>query len=269
MKAVMSAMPAFMRMSLATMFQYRGEIVLWAVWGVVYPAVAMAMWSAAVKGAEGGAQIKSLAPADFAAYFLLTMVVGHVATAWDIYEMSYLVRSGRMSPKLLRPILPIWQSLADNLSYKVLTLVILVPIWAGVGWVSRPAFETTPMHVAAGIPAMLLGGALSFLLGYTLSLLAFWVTRVDALGLVWFGMSLFFGGRLAPLSILPMPLQWMAAVLPFKWMIWFPTATLAGWLTAQEIARGIAFQMLWLVGGIALFKVLWRSAVRQYSAVGA
>lgn len=57
-----AALPAFWRQSLATMLQYRGEIALWAVWGVVYPAVAMAMWAAAVRGAPGGQEIGGFMP---------------------------------------------------------------------------------------------------------------------------------------------------------------------------------------------------------------
>jgi len=105
-KAWARSFNAFLWNALNVMFQYRGEIVLWAVWGVVFPAVSMAMWSAALVG-SGQESIKGYDRSDFAAYFLLSMVVGHICVAWDVYEMGYLVRQGALSPKLLRPILPI------------------------------------------------------------------------------------------------------------------------------------------------------------------
>jgi len=268
-KAIAAAMPAYFRMSLQTMFQYRGEMILWAVWGIVYPAVAMAMWSAAIAGSDDGQRIGTYAASDFAAYFLVTMVVGHLSTAWDVYEMGFLVRSGHMSPRLLRPILPIWQSIADNVAYKVLTLTIVVPIWLGVAWFVQPHFATTPGHLAWGIPATILAATLSYLWCYNLALLAFWVTRMDAVGQLWFGISLLFGGRIAPLSILPEPLQWVAAMLPFQWIIWFPSAVLTGHLTGTQAMWGVAAQLGWLIGAIVTFKVLWRRAIKQYSAVGA
>ena len=71
MRSGLIALSAYMRTSIATMIQYRGEIILWAVWGVIYPAVAMAMWAAAVKGStsgdikrHGSARFRSLFPAD-------------------------------------------------------------------------------------------------------------------------------------------------------------------------------------------------------------
>lgn len=269
MRTLLSALPAYLRQSLATMFQYRGEIVLWAIWGVVYPAVAMAMWSAAVQGSPDGRTIKGYAPSDFAAYFWLTMIVGHISTAWDVYEMGYLVQSGHMSPRLLRPIHPVWQSVADNLSYKFLTLTILVPIWAGVIWLTRPSFDADRHDLLLGVPAVLLAAVINYLWCYILAMLAFWVTRMDAIGQAWFGLGLFFGGRLAPLTIMPEPLQKIATALPFKWVIWFPCELLMGRVKPGTAMQGLVNQCAWVLFGLVVFHVMWRVAVKRYSAVGA
>lgn len=262
-------MRAYLSASLATMFQYRGEIILWAVWGVVYPAVAMAMWRAAIAGSADGRAIRHFTAGDFAAYFLLTMVTGHLATAWDAFEMGYLVRTGRMSPKLLRPILPIWERVADNIAYKLLTLVILVPLWVATAWIAQPHFTATTGEVLMGGVAALLGAAVNFVWNYNLGTLAFWVTRMDALTELWWGLSLFLGGRLAPLGHLPAAMQSVAALLPFKWVIWFPAAAMMGVLEPGQILAGLLMQLAWLAAGIAVFRLLWRAGVRQYSAVGA
>jgi ABC-2 type transport system permease protein len=268
-KAVIAAMPAYFWMSLQTMFMYRAEMILWAIWGIVYPAVALAMWTAAIAGSADGQQIGTFAARDFAAYFLVTMIVGHLSTAWDVYEMGFLVRTGYMSPRLLRPILPIWQSMADNTAYKVLTIAIVLPIWGAFAVLAEPRFATTGAHLAWGIPATMLAAALNYLWGYNLALLAFWITRMDAVGQIWFGVSMLFGGRIAPLSILPEPLQWFAAILPFQWIIWFPSVVLMGQYDTTKAMYGVLAQLAWLVAGIITFKVLWRLAIKQYSAVGA
>lgn len=265
----LSAIPAYLRLSLGAMLQYRGEIVLWAVWGVVYPAVAMAMWGAAVEGKPGGEDIGGYGRHQFAAYFLLTMVVGHICTAWDVYEMGYLVRTGRMSARLLRPILPVWQSVSDNLAYKILTLSILVPIWLVIAWIAEPVFAASRAHLLLSVPAVLLAAALSFLWCYNLGLLAFWITRMEAVGEFWFGAGLFFGGRLAPLTIMPAALQKIASALPFKWIIWFPAAGLMGRINPEAMVSGMVNQFCWLAAGLVFFHVLWRAGVKRYSAVGA
>jgi len=258
-----------MRVSLAVMFQYRGEIILWAVWGVIYPAVAIAMWTAAIQGSSDGTQIAGYSARDFAAYFLMTMVVGHVCTAWDVYEMGYYIRSGNMSARLLRPLLPVWQNVGDNISYKVLTLAILIPLWLFAAWVTEPRFQTTTVHLLLGVPAMLLAAALSFLLGYVVAIGAFWITKMDAISEMWFALHLFFGGRIAPPSVLPWPLSSVASALPFQWMVWFPSEALTGRLTTEQMIAGIGWQLFWLVVAVVAFRLAWAAGVKKYSAVGA
>jgi len=269
LRLVLTAMPAFVRAALAIMFQYRGEMLLWAIWGVVYPAVAMAMWSAAIAGTEGGTEIRGFTQPDFAAYFIWTMVVGHLCTAWDVYELGYFVRSGGMSPKLLRPLLPVWESVAANLAYKVLTTVILAPIWIVVALLTRPHFEGGFADLALGGIATILGALLNFVWGYVLALSAFWFTRSEAVGQLWFGSQLFFGGRLAPLTILPPVVQWAAAFLPLKWIIWFPATVLLGRTGTREVVQGLIWQIVWLAAGVVAFRAVWSRGVRRYSAVGA
>lgn len=267
-RILLSAVPALWRNGLATMLQYRGEIFLWAIWGVIYPAVAIAMWSAALSGSDSGT-IKGFDQHQFAAYFLLTMLVGHFGTAWDAYEMGYMVRSGRMSTSLLRPILPMWSSVAGNLAYKVVTLSLLVPIWVVFAFFTKPEFNTTGAHIVLGIPALIFGSALNYLWGYNIACLAFWTTRVDAISEFWFGGSLVFGGRLAPLALLPVAMQWVAAFLPFKWILWFPSEVLTGRIRLGDAALGLLGQIAWLAAGVLVFRLVWHAGLKRYSAVGA
>lgn len=267
MKRVLRATAAMQRRATAEMLQYRGEVALWAIWGVIYPAVALAMWNAAAEGAGGA--IHGYDAGAFAAYFFLTMIAGHLTTAWDVHEMGWRVRSGALSPALLRPLLPMCTSIAENVSYKLVTLIILAPLWAAAMWIMQPRFEGGGLELLAGLAALLLGAALHYVWQYTLALIAFWSTRTNAVAEFWFGGTLLFGGRMAPLALLPGPLQWVAAALPFKWIIWFPVAVALGRLDAAGIASGLAWQVGWLAAGIVLFRIFWAASVKRYAAVGA
>lgn len=250
------------------MLQYRGEGLLWALWGVVYPAVSLAMWDAALSG-SGATALRGYDAHDFAGYFLLSMAIAHLTAAWDLFEMGYLVRSGRFSPLLLRPILPIWTSVAGNLSYKIVTCVILVPIWVGFAWLMQPRLSAEAWCWALGAVAAVLGAALNYLLGYTLALISFWTTRIDAVGEFFFGGSLIFGGRMAPLGLLPGILQGVAWLLPFKWIVWFPCEVLMGRIAPRDVWLGLLAQVIWLGLSVVGFQLMWRAGRKQYAAVGA
>ena len=117
-------------------------------------------------------------------------------------------------------------------------------------------------------PVVLLSAAVNYLWSYNVALSAFWVIQTEGLGNLWFGMSLFLGGRLAPLPLLPTPFQDLAALLPFKWTIWFPSAALMGQMPAAQILVGLGYQLAWLAAGVVLFRILWRQALKQFTAVG-
>ncbi len=262
------AFAAYLRAGIGVMMQYRGEILLWAIWGLVNPAVLYAMWSAAAENNAGGT-IAGYDRGGIAAYYFIIMIVGHFTTAWDTYEIGYLIRTGRMSSLLLRPILPIWKAMADNLAYKVATLMFVVPMWFLFAWLVSPDFQTSGWQLALGVVAMLLAGILNFILGYTVALVAFWVTKLDAVGEVYFGLGVLVGGRFAPLDALKGPLLWVAEVLPFRWIYAFPTELLIGRTTQQaEALAGIVYQVVWIAAGLLAFRLLWTAAVKRYAAVG-
>lgn len=249
------------------MLQYRGEILLWSIWGIVSPAVLYAMWSAAADGSEGGV-IAGLDQGGFAAYYFAMMVVGHVSVAWDVYQMGYNVRSGRLSPLLLQPILPLWKSLAENVAYKITTLVFVVPMWCLFAWFVRPRFEAEPWQWGLGLAAVFLGGALNYIMSYTVSLIAFWVTKLDGVGEVYMGLGMILGGRFAPLNALPEPLATIALYQPFRWMFAFPTELLIGRIhSPAEALAGLGTQLIWFVSTVVLFRFLWSAAVKRYTAV--
>ncbi|RIK65911.1 MAG: hypothetical protein DCC65_11565 [Planctomycetota bacterium] len=267
MRVLFNSFSAFLRVAIATMMQYRGEIFLWAVWGLINPAVLYAMWSAA---AEGNVD-QTLAGFDrgqFGAYYFCIMIIGHVTTAWDAYELGYFIRSGSLSPKLLRPILPVWEALAANIAYKVATLAFVVPSWLIFYLIVRPTFSAGLWQISLGLLAVVLAGVLNFVIGYVVALVAFWSPKLDAVGEAYFGMAMMFGGRFAPLEALPWLLKEIALVLPFRWMYAFPAELLMGKIaTASEALAGIGMQLVWLAAFVLAFRVGWAAAVKRYTAV--
>jgi ABC-2 type transport system permease protein len=251
--------------ALANLLQYRAVMLLWAAWGIVAPMVSLAVWTAAAQG-------RSLAGFDrgeLAGYFLVTMVVSHLTMSWDMEVFSYEVRSGRLSPRLLRPMLPVFQAAADNVAYKLYTAAVLLPIWILIGFLVRPTLHVTAEQTVWLVPAVILASSLTFVWGYCIALVAFWTTNIRAVNqLYWTGMT-FLAGRLAPLALLPPVLQAMAGSLPFRWMLSFPVELALGRVPAAQIPAGIALQAVWLAVGIAAFRLIWARGLRRYSAVGA
>ncbi|HUG47525.1 MAG TPA: ABC-2 family transporter protein, partial [Candidatus Limnocylindria bacterium] len=103
---------------------------------------------------------------------------------------------------------------------------------------------------------------------WTLGMVSFWTTRVGPVFELIFMAELLLSGRLVPLALLPAWAQDLAGLLPFKWTFGFPIETLVGNLTEAELLTGLAMQLLWIVVGAVALRLVWKVAIKRYSAVG-
>ncbi len=252
--------------TIAEQLQYRAALVIWLIGMVLEPVIYLVVWSTVAR--SSGGRVGGYTGGDFAAYFLAMMLVNHATFTWIMWEYDYRIRHGELSAMLLRPIHPIHSDLADNVSYKLLTLTVMVPTAVGLALAFRPTWHLTLWAVLAFVPALLLAFVVRFLIEWTLALVAFWTTRVSAINQMYFVALLFLSGQIAPLSLLPAPIQVAATALPFRWVLAFPVELLLGRLSPREALIGFAAQGAWLVIGLALLKAVWRAGVRLYSAVG-
>jgi ABC-2 type transport system permease protein len=250
----------------AMMFQYRASLLIWMIGQVLEPLIYLVVWST-VSNTLGG-NVGNYTTAQFAGYFLVFMVVNQITYTWIMFEFEYRVREGMLSFALLRPVHPIHSFIADNLSSKLITLPIMMAIAIALAIVFSATMSLTWIGLAFFIPALLLAFLIRFLLEWTLALAAFWTTRVSALNRAYFTLMLFLSGEIAPLSLLPAPIQTAASISPFHWMLGFPVEILLGRLTVTESILGIGIQVIWLLAALLLVNVVWKAGIRVYSAVG-
>jgi len=267
MKAFVELYVQQFKTTLAAMFQYRASLIIWMIGQVLGPLVYLVVWS--IVSAGNGGSVGGYTTAQFAGYFILLMLVNQVTYTWVMYEFEYRIREGILSFALLKPVHPIHSDIADNVSSKLITLPIMILIAAGLVAAFHASASPAPWAIAMCIPALLLAFLVRFLLEWSLAQAAFWTTRVGAINQTYFVMMLFLSGQIAPLTLLPHPIQVIAEILPFRWLISFPVELLLGRLTLAETLMGLGAQAAWLVVSLVLLRVIWRAGVRLYSAVGA
>lgn len=254
------------RNTMAIQLQYRVALVIWLISLVLQPVIYLVVWSTVA--ASSGGSVGGYSRSDFAAYFIVLMLVNHLTFTWVIYGMDVRIRQGAFSPLLLRPVHPIHADVAENISYKLITLVVMVPATIVLVLVFRPVLHPPPWAVAAFPPALVLAFMLRFLLEWTISTVAFWVARMNAIDQMYYVAALFLSGQVAPLALFPAPVRIIASALPFRWMMAFPVELLLGRLSMRETLQGFALQAVWLVVIYGAFTIMWRRGLARYSAVG-
>lgn len=267
MKALAELYVQQFKTTMAAMFQYRASLLIWMIGQVLEPLIYLIVWSA-VSNSAGGS-VGSYTTRDFAGYFVVLMLVNQFSYTWIMYEFEYRVREGILSFALLKPVHPIHSDIADNVSSKLLTLPAMVLIAVGLAVAFQASISPQPWAILVFIPVMLMAFMVRFLLEWTLALAAFWTTRVSAINQTYFVLMLFLSGQIAPLTLLPYPVQILADVLPFRWMIGFPVELLLGKLSPLEALIGLGAQAAWLLIGFVLLRIVWKAGTKVYSAVGA
>jgi ABC-2 type transport system permease protein len=247
--------------------QYRVQSILWMLFSVIRPVIFLAAW-VAVASSQGG-QIGAYDVRDFAAYYICLSLVSNLTMSWNAYDFEFEVRLGRLSPKLLRPLHPIHYSVVENIVWKLTTIIPLGIILVFLALTFDARFRTTPTHLLLFVPSVLLAAALAFLAGWVLATLAFWTTRVHAISTFWDRAAFIFAGQIAPLALLPGPLQAISLALPFGYILGVPAEILRGGVTIPTALQLMAGQAVWVVIFYFAFQRVWRVGVRQYSAVGA
>ncbi len=264
---------AHLKVGMALMLQYRFAVLIWGVWGFVGPLISLAVWTAATQ-ARGGAVANAangvaFDRADFAAYFLTFMIFSHITMSWDAFEFAYRVRSGSLSPHLLKPVHPIHADAANNISFKVVTSGMLLPVWILLFLLLKPTLPTSAVSLCLAVPALLLAAVMRYVWQYCLAVIAFWTTRVEAVNQLYFTLDAFLSGRIAPLALMPGLLGAAAYFSPFRAMGAFPVELALGRVPPGEILPGFLLQLVWLAVAFLALRVMWAAGVKQYSAVGA
>lgn len=252
----------------AEQWQYRANLVMYLLYWLVSPVVYLAVWTTIAnnQGSVGG-----LTANDFVTYYLILLVVDQLTSDITIHIFAYKIQDGTLSSELIRPIHPILtNALMNNLAFKALILWVFVPVWLGLCLLFRPDFgDVTWLGLISAAPALVLGFALSFLLGAIMTCVAFWTTRVWSLNEFYWAVVTLFSGQFVPLDLMPDWVQQIARYLPFQMFKYFPVQVIQGRLSQADIVQGYAIGLVWLLAASVLFGWVWREGLKRYSAVGA
>jgi ABC-2 type transport system permease protein len=255
---------ALTRATFLAWFQGRTFFFLLAFGWMIPPLIYLFVWRTAVgNGSLGGYDADG-----FIAYYLVLIMVNQLTYAQTNWTVGDNIRSGNLSRSLLRPLNPLAEVLATELAGKIIYMLFIIPVTVALGLWLQPDLHLTWANVLAFIPALLLAWGLRFLWGYWLALLAFWLTRADALLALQDALVFLLAGQVAPAALLPGILGPLSVFLPFRYMIGFPIEVLLGRLSSNELLLGFVLQSFWLLVSAGLARWLWRAGLKRYIATG-
>jgi ABC-2 type transport system permease protein len=252
----------------AEQWQYRANLLMYLAYWLVSPVVYLAVW---ISVANSQGSVQGLTANDFVTYYLTLLLVNQLTSDITIYLLASKIQDGTLASDLLRPVHPVLTStLVNNIAFKALTFMVLIPVWVLLVLLFRPDYSAVTVEsVLRAAPLLLLGTAIRFLFGSTITSLAFWTTRVYSLMEFYSAVELLFSGQFVPLVLMPTTIQRVADYLPYQFFIYLPIEVILNRTPAETLLARYALGVSWLAVALGLFLLVWSRGLRRFSAVGA
>tara|TARA_Y100001968_G_scaffold333927_1_gene401226 strand:+ start:15278 stop:16075 length:798 start_codon:yes stop_codon:yes gene_type:complete len=256
------AIKALLTTQYANMLEYRVEIALWALSGIL-PFIMLSLWNQSDSGKAFGFNEISLSR-----YFLSAFLVRQFSVVWVVFSFEEDALLGRLSPYLLQPLHPLWRYVSAHLAEQITRLPFAIII-AFIFFLLNPNTFWIPSlsQVFLAWLATFLSFTIAFLLQSLIAAFCFWNEKASALERLLFVPYLFLSGLLAPIASFPESIQNIAIYTPFPYLINFPAKVLAG--LSNNTFIGFSAQLIWIAILLPLVIIFWKAGVKHYSAMGA
>jgi ABC-2 type transport system permease protein len=255
-----------MRTAVLTQFQYRAANYFYMIGMVVEPVIYLVVWSTIAR--TNGGNVDGYTPGAFAAYYIVWTLVRNMNIVFTPYGWETRIRQGELAGALMHPVHPIHQDLGYFAGWKVVVIVLWLPIALVLSLIFHP--ELSPSLLQGVVFFVAIWGAylIRSLVLWMLGMVTFWTTRVTALYEAYFTLELLLSGRLVPMSIMPRWAQDLAWFFPFRWTFGFPITALVGPITNAELGVGLLMQWFWITVSAIGLHFMWRRGVKRFTSVG-
>tara|TARA_B100000700_G_scaffold330010_1_gene454147 strand:- start:3523 stop:4329 length:807 start_codon:yes stop_codon:yes gene_type:complete len=245
----------------ALMLEYRAEIILWALSGLL-PLFMLAIW----QDADVLSKL-DLSRLELRKYFISAFLVRQFTAIWVIFLFERDNIEGRLSPLLLQPVNPFWRYYFSHIAEQ-LTRLPFVIFFLTLLILFIPELNLTfdIFNVLLSILVILSTFTIRFLMHWLFSMACFWTDRASAVERLLLIPYVFLSGLVAPLEAYPESIQNFSRMTPYPYLIAFPSKVLMGDFTYLSIFfKGI---IIWGVVFFILSKIIWKLGLKKYSAMG-
>ena len=99
----------------------------------------LAVWTS-IANSKGS--VNGFTANDFITYYMTLLIVDQITSNIVIHTFAYKIQDGSLSSELIRPIHPmLTNALVNNIAFKMLTILGLIPIWIVIYLLMRPDFS--------------------------------------------------------------------------------------------------------------------------------
>jgi len=210
---------------------------------------------------------------DLVSYIWLQQIfLGFIALWFRDHDIFQLITSGNIAYELCRPcdIYKFWYAklLATRVSSVVLRCLPIILIVFVLPEPYRLGMPPSVITLLLFVVTLLLGLLVIVSISMVIYISVFWTMSPTGSILMIAVAGEFLAGMIIPVPLMPLWLQKIVYVLPFRWTVDFPFRVYSGDIPSAEALWGIFVQLLWLGVLIGLGRWLLRRALQQVVVQG-
>jgi ABC-2 type transport system permease protein len=258
----------FARVAILANLEYRLNFIIDAViQPFLYCLVEFMFWLGIFRW-SGSLTINGHDRSSYFAYALMIPFFTRISTNW-MYEfrMTSEVSSGRVNAILARPVTFYHVHLSELLGYKF--IVALCSFWLPFAVLSFFDLPLIMNRLPLAVAMLALAVIFTYNLGFILSGLAFYFTRVGSFTVMKNMLMWVLAGEVLPVDALPEFIRPLVLNLPFVCGGYLPVAYLTGRIQEDLMLRGFVSVTLGIVVTGIMGSLLWRRGLRSYTGTGA
>ena len=243
------------------MLEYRAEIALWALSGLL-PLIMLSIWNESTIISS-----LNLTNEFIIRYFISAFIVRQFTAVWVMVTFEEDFIEGKLSSYLLQPLHPFFRYLFSHIAEQIsripfVLIILLIVFLFNPDFFWLPGLKNSIFFVLATFLSFLV----RFFIHWAFSCICFWSERASAIERLLLIPYFFLSGMVAPLESFPIVIRNFALCTPFPYILDFPSRILS--TSESNLLSGFTFQLLWIVIFYFIGSILWKFGVEKYSAMG-
>ena len=257
----MSKIFTLLKVQYSNMLEYRIEIALWAVSGII-PFFMLNIWTN-----NNLNEAININNTMLSRYFLSAFFVRQFSVVWVVFSFEEDALLGKLSPYIIQPLNPFFRYFTQHIAEQI-TRFPFALIIAIFFFLFNPESIWFPnlIFLFLSFISTFLSFLIQFLIQSIIACLCFWTEKASSIERLFFIPTLFLSGLLAPVASFPNYVKSWIYFTPFPYLIDFPANLLSG--NKTNISGGFIMQILWILLLFPLFTKIWYEGTKKYTAMG-
>lgn len=249
--------------------EYRSRALVWFLISLIGPMLFLLFWMGKLQASGGtflGWEFSSITSYYFLLLMLGTFLMSHVEERIAREDIA----QGGLDNYLTKPISYFWIKFLREFPYKCMQGFL-----GSIVFFLFVIFFPNLVVLTNSFPAILLSLAiigLAFLLCFVLKMIvgifSFWLIDIGGFFQLVEAIIFVFGGYILPIELLPGWVAFVAKILPFAYIIYYPVVALQGNLSVVSLSFVILMQCIWLFILFFLYQYTWSLGLKRFAGVG-